>query len=134
MNGIDYCLWGKKKKAIRLMKHELRRKIMTEFVGLRAKTNSYLQDDDNNAIKRANGTRKCVTKRKLKFRDYKNCLMNNKVILKLQKRFKSEAHKVYIEEVNKITLSKRLQTYDGITSNPYLWHKSWKSMQNRDTK
>ena len=120
------------------MKHELRRKIMTEFVGLRAKTNSYLQDDDNNAIKRANGTRKCVTKRKLKFRDYKNCLMNNKVILKLQQRFKSEAHKVYIEEVNKITLSnnddKRLQTYDGITSYPYLWHKSWKSMQNRDTK
>ena len=49
--------------------------------------------------------------------------MNNKVILKSQQRFKSEAHNVYNEEVNKIALSinddKRLQTYDRIKSYPY---------------
>ena len=48
--------------------------------------------------------------------------MNNKAILKSQQRFKSEAHNVYTEEINKIALSssddKRLQTY-RITSYPY---------------
>ena len=59
----------------------------------------------------------------LKFDDYKDCLLNNEIILKSQQRFKSEAHNVYTEEVNKIALSsnddKRLQTSDRITSYPY---------------
>ena len=58
----------------------------------------------------------------LKFNDYKGCLLN-KIILKSQQRFKSEAHNVYTEEINKIALSsngdKRLQTFDRITSHPY---------------
>ena len=49
-------------------------------------------------------------------------MINNKVILKSQQRFKSEAHNVYTEEVNKIALSsnddKILQTYNGITAHP----------------
>ena len=36
---------GKNKKVIRLMIDELRGRIMTKFVGLRAKTYSYLIDD-----------------------------------------------------------------------------------------
>ena len=36
---------GKNKKVIRLMKDELRGRMMTKFVGLRAKTYSYLIDD-----------------------------------------------------------------------------------------
>ena len=35
-------------------------------------------------IKKAKGAKKCVVKRILKFNDYKNCLMNNTAILKLQ--------------------------------------------------
>ena len=42
------------------------------------------QMDGGNADKKANGTKKCVTKRILKFNDYKKCLLNNKDILKPQ--------------------------------------------------
>ena len=55
------------------MKNELRRKIMMQFVGLIAKTYSYLIDDSTED-KKAKDTKKCVTRRKLKFENYKNCL------------------------------------------------------------
>ena len=95
---------------------------MTEFVSLRPKTYSYLMDDGW-SDKKAKGTKKCVIKRRLKFNDYKDCLLNNEIVLKSQERFKSERHDVYTEEINKIALSsnddKRLQTYDRITSYHY---------------
>ena len=50
-------------------------------------------------------------------------LVQRRVILKSQQRFKSDHHKVYSEEVNKIALSsdddKRLQTFDKIETYPY---------------
>ena len=59
-----------------------------------------------------------------KLNDYKSCLFKNEIILKSQQRFKSEAHNVYTETINKFALSsnddKRLQTFDRITSYPYL--------------
>ena len=59
----------------------------------------------------------------LKLNDYKKCLVNNQITLKSQQRFKSKAHDVYTEEINKIALSsnvdKRLQTFDRITSCSY---------------
>ena len=104
------------------MKDELGGKIMTEFAVLRSKTCSYLMDDGN-SDKKAKGTKKCVIKGRVKFNDYKDCLLNNEAIFKSQQRFKSEAHNVYTEEVKKIALSsnddKRLQTFDRITSYPY---------------
>ena len=58
-----------------------------------------------------------------KFNDYKNCVLNNKVVLKSQQRFKNEAHNVHTEEVNMIALSsnddKKLQAHNRITSYPY---------------
>ena len=50
-------------------------------------------------------------------------MFNDKVLIKSQQRFRSDHHKVYTEEVNKIALSsnddKRIQTYDKITTYPY---------------
>ena len=104
------------------MKNELGGKIITEFVALWQRTYSYLTDDDKN-VKKAKGTKKCVIKRILMFNDYKNCLFKNEIMLKPQRRFKSEAHCIYSEEVNKIALSsnddKRLQTFNRIRTYPY---------------
>ena len=104
------------------MKDELGGQIMTEFVALRPKTYSYLRDDGN-SDKKSKGTKKYVIKRRLKFNDSKDCLLNKKTILGPQQGFKSEAHNMYTEEVNKIDLSgnhdQRLPTYDRITTYPY---------------
>ena len=52
---------GKNKKVIGLMKDELGGKIITKFVGLRAKTYNYLIDDGNED-KKAKGTKKMCHK------------------------------------------------------------------------
>ena len=97
--------YGKNKNVIGLMEDELGGKTVTKFIGLRAKTNSYLIDhgsEDRNAKfiglraktnsylidhgsedKNARGTKKCVIKRKLKFENYENYLeatqLDNKI-------------------------------------------------------
>ena len=53
---------GKDKKVIGLMKDELGGKMMRKFVGLRAKTYSYLIDGGSQ-VKKAKGTKKCVIKK-----------------------------------------------------------------------
>ena len=53
---------------------------MKEFVALRAKTYAYLRDGDSEK-KKAIGTKKCVTKRRLIFNNYTDCLFNDKIIL-----------------------------------------------------
>ena len=79
--------------------------------------------DDGNSDKKAKGTKKCVIKRMLTCNDYKDCLLNDEIILKSQQRVKSEAHNVYTEEINKIAQrsndDKRLRTFDRITSYTY---------------
>ena len=121
---------------------------MKEFVGLRAKTYSYLKDN-NDEHKKGKATKKCVIKINLKFQDYKNCLeaaqierkidylrkqeidvdslkefiTSNKLILKTQQRFKSERHNVFTEEINKIALSSnddtRMRSIDSTETYAY---------------
>ena len=93
----------KKEKSDLLMKDGLEEKIMAELVALRP-NNYYWMDDDINDEK-AKGRKKYVIKRMLKFNDYKNCLLNEEIILKSQQRFKNEAHYVLTDEINKTVLS-----------------------------
>ena len=107
------------------MKDESGGRIITEFIALRPKTYAY-QINDDEEVKKAKGTKKCVIKKELKFNDFKKCLLNNETVLKSQQRLESERHDVYTEEVNKIPFSsnddKRLQTLEKITT--YLYGKS----------
>ena len=113
---------GINKKAIGMFKDKLGGKIMKEFCALRAKTYAYLLEDSSE-YKKVKGTKKFVVKRELMCKNYKDSLFNNKILLKSQQRFKSDHHRVYIEEVNKIALGsnddKRLQTIDKVTTYSY---------------
>ena len=113
---------GKIKKVPGLFKDELGRKITTEVLALRAKAYAYVMEDGSEH-KKAKGTKKCVIKQKLMFKNYKDCFFNNKTVYRPQERFKSDHHDVYTEEVNRIALNsnddKRLQTFDGVTRYPY---------------
>ena len=109
-------------------------------------------------IKKQKAQKKCVTKRQLKFENYENCLeatqlenkkndleknkididsikefmKNNKLILKIQQRLKSEKHNVFTEEINKIALSskydKRMQLNDSIETYGYGFSKQSKDL------
>ena len=112
---------GKNKKGISTFKDELGGKIMNEFCTLRAKPYSFKLDDDTDN-KRAKGRKKCIVKREITFKNYVYPLFKDKVLIKSQQRFRSDHHKVYTEEVNKIALSsnddKRIQTFDKVTTYP----------------
>ena len=112
----------KNKNVIGMFKDELGGKIMTEFCALRPKAYSYKLDDDTEGQK-AKGTKKCIVKRELTFKNYVDCLFKSRVIIKSQQRFRIDHHRVCTEEVNKIALSsnddKRLETFDRVTTYPY---------------
>ena len=80
----------------KMNKDELGRKIMTEFVALRSRIWAYLMHGDSEH-KKAKGTKKCVIKQRLMIKNYKDCLFNDKTIIKSQQRFKSDCHNVYTE-------------------------------------
>ena len=116
------------------MRDELGGQIMKQFVGLRAKTHSYLKDN-NDEDKKTEGPKEWDTKKKIKFQNYKNCLetaqienkinhleksridvdilkkvhqefiKNNKLILKLQQIFRKEKQNDFTDQINKIALS-----------------------------
>ena len=122
---------GKNKKVLGKFKDEIGGKIITKFVALRAKTYLFLIDDftdddyEKNRIvnKKAKGIKNSVIKREILFNNYIDSLFKNKALHRSQQRFRSDHHKVYTEEVNKIALSrsddKRIQTFDKVTTYPY---------------
>ena len=69
---------------------------------MRSKLYSYKTDDKIN--KRCKGIKKCVVK-EIDHVDCDNCLNKREQLTKKQKLFRSEKHKVYTIEVEKIALS-----------------------------
>ena len=96
---------GKNKKVPGLFKDELGRKI-TEFVALRAKAYSNL-DDDGSELKKSKSKKKFIIKQNLMFQSFKDSMFNDATAYRSQERFKS-----YNNE-------KRIQTFDGIETYPY---------------
>ena len=113
---------GENKKVIGLFKDELGGKIMIELVALRARAYTYSKEDGSEH-KKAEGTKKCIIKRKLMFENYRDSLFNSKIIMQSQLRFKSDHHNVHPEEINKIALNsdddKRIPAFDKVTTYPY---------------
>ena len=85
---------------------------MTKFGALRAKTYSFLIDEytdedyEKNRIvnEKAEGTKKCFVKREILFNNCLDSLFKNKVLYRSQQRSRSDHHKVYTGEVNRIAL------------------------------
>ena len=90
---------------------------MKLFVEVRAKIWTCWMDDSSET-KKPKRTKKSLIKTDLILKNYKNCLLNNKIILKWQQVFRSDHHNVYTVQINKTALSinddKRLQTLDRI--------------------
>ena len=84
------------------MKDELGGHFMKEFVGLRAKTYSYLKHN-NDEDKKAKGIKKCIIKRKLKFEDYENCLEASQIARKINNFLKKKI------DVDSLIESKRIR-------------------------
>ena len=104
------------KKVIGMFKDEVGGKIITEFVGLRAKNYAYMCDGEE--YKKCKGIKMNVTKKNISFKDYKDCLFKNVQLRRKMNVFRSRGHDVYSEEVCKVALSanddKRIVLKDGI--------------------
>ena len=80
---------------------------MKKFVGLREKTYSYLKDN-NDEDEQAKDRKKCVIKRKLKFKDYKKCLKVSQIENKINYLEKKEIDVDCLKEDKKEFVKKKL--------------------------
>ena len=107
---------GVNKKVIGMFKDEKGGKIVTEFVGLRAKNYSLVCDWKEE--KKCKGIKKSVIGKDISFKDYKDCLFKNIQLRRKMNVFRSRGHDVYSEEVCKVALSanddKRVVLKDGV--------------------
>ena len=117
---------GINNKVLGMFKDEAAGKIITEFVGLRAKLYSFKMEDGKEN-KKCKGVKKQVVKDSITHEDYKTCLLTGKEILRKQNILRSYDHEVYTEEINKIALSaeddKRYILSDGMDTLAWGHHK-----------
>ena len=57
-------------------------------------------------VKKCKGIKKCIVKKTISFKDYKNCLFSGETSYRPQLMFRSSKHKVKMLEVNKLALSR----------------------------
>lgn len=127
----EYNIERKNKKIPGLFKDELNGKIITEFVGLRAKCYAVRSLDDepyskknkkkqmdekkrkrapcgryyNDDMKKSKGVKKCVVSQKITFDNYVECIQNNCELKTTQKTIRSFKHTLYSIRQNKVALS-----------------------------
>ena len=111
------------RKVVGKFKDELHGACMTKFVGLRPKLYSF-EYIDNEGVTRckntAKGVKKSVKNNKLSFTDYERCLREMCVKSVEMKSIRSEKHRIYTYNINKIGLSayddKRYICDDGVST------------------
>lgn len=101
-----------------MFKDECGGKIMTEFVGLRAKMYAFKVGEE--VTKRAKGVKKNLIKNGINFDEYKRCLDTQEEVYKSMNIISFRVHNIFTEEFNKIALSakddKRHILQDGIST------------------
>ena len=104
------------------MKDEWAGRPIREYVGLRPKMYSILEDNNTN-IKKAKGIKKNVVKKQIKHEQYKECLFNQKTFIHGMEVIRSKGHQIYGQHLNKISLSpfdsKRFILDNGIDTQVY---------------
>jgi hypothetical protein len=86
-----------------LMKDENGGKLLWEFVGLRSKM--YCNNVEGEMTKKSKGIKQYVVQQELNNQDYKDCLYDDRIILRKQVIFRSILHTIYTQNINKIALS-----------------------------
>ena len=111
------------KKLIHKMKDESEGKITDEFVGLKSKMYS-MKNIDGKESNMAKGVNIAT-----EFNEFKDTLLNKKIIRHKMRRIQSKKHKMGTYEINKISLScfddKRFVLHNGIHTLAY-FHKDLK--------
>jgi len=112
---------GVNKKVIGMFKDEAGGKQITEFVGLRPKSYSFILDKIEE--KKCKGISKSTRNNYITFDDYYNCLITRRDQHRTMNVLRSHKHIMYAETINKVALSseddKRIILEDGITTIPY---------------
>ena len=114
------------KKVLGMMKDEFGGRIMKKFYGVKSKLYSCVMDEGSyinkkdGMIKKCKGIIKNVVKKEINEDDYKKCILDREVILKVNKNIRSVKHKIYTEKCKKIAMryndDKRYILEDGIST------------------
>jgi hypothetical protein len=90
-------------KALHKFKNESPTPIK-EFIGLRSKLYTFINEDDNKAYNKCKGVKKCVAKNIL-LDDYRSTLYSRKNMFIKQNCIRSYEHQLFTETISKIALS-----------------------------
>uniref|UniRef100_A0A158P4E4 DNA-directed DNA polymerase n=1 Tax=Tetranychus urticae TaxID=32264 RepID=A0A158P4E4_TETUR len=105
-------------KKIGFLKDEMAGEPIYEFVGIKAKL--YAFKSAKGESKRAKGVQRCVLEREISFKDYIDCIYNERIQRKNVKRLASHEHNISLISQTKVSLSpfddKRYLLDDKITS------------------
>ena len=97
---------SKNKKVIGMMKDEAGGKQITEFVDLRSKLYSFKIDEKEE--KKCKGVKKSEVKRKIDFKDYKDCLFTGKKHMRSMNVIRSHNHEIFTETITKLHLAVKM--------------------------